>query len=408
MRFFLKYILLCFVVWGVSLHVEAQEETFGLAVADHEMVDSGMVENKAIKVSLLTCTAGDELYSKFGHTALLVHEEGEKDGMVFNYGCFNSDDDDFAIKFLYGQTDYVLGCEPYKEFIARYKTMGVGVFEQELNLTEDETIWLLAILSINSMPQNQEYRYNWLYNNCTEKARDVVEMAVVEDVLYKKAETNITVREMLRKCLKNDLWKSFGIDMILGEEIDKPTDRRIRMFLPEYYKEEMAEAYKQDVPLVKSERQIIEAKNIEETPSFLLSPTFVFGLLLIAVCFISVYEYRRRQNYVYLDVLLHTLQGIAGLLVAFLFFLSEHPAVDSNWLVIIFNPIPLFYAVWLVYCKRAKRGNVLAYTNFVILAGFLITMALCRQSFCIAMYLLVFALLMRALSQSINAYRKIR
>lgn len=403
----LKYILL-FVLTVVSLRAVAQNEESMDAGTDDAAVVGESAVKKPIRVALLTCTAGNVLYSKFGHTALLVWKDGEKDGAVCNYGCFNYNADNFVMNFLLGHTDYILDAEPYSHFVRRYMDMGMGVYGQELNLSEQEIDRLVQLLNENLLPGNQAYRYNWLYNNCTEKARDVVEIAVDGDVQYGKVETDITVREMLRECLKNDPWKSFGIDMILGEKIDRPTSSRTRMFLPEHYKNGVDGAMRQGVPFVKSTRQIIEAKNVAATPSFLLSPAFVFGMLLIVICIISVYEYRRRQNYVFLDVLLHTLQGLAGLLVAFLFFFSEHPAVDSNWLVIIFNPVPLFYAAWLVYCKTTKRNNILAYINLCVLAGFFITMMICRQSFNIAMYFIVLSLLTRAVAQSYNAYRKIR
>lgn len=403
MQFLSRYILLCLVMMVVSLQVTAQDEYEGGYGADDIATNI-----KPVCVSVLTCTAGDELYSKFGHTALLVKREGDSDGMVFNYGCFDYNADSFVTNFVLGHTDYILGVEPYSHFIYRYKEMGVGVYEQVLNLSEQETEKLRVLLEDNLLPENQVYRYNWLYNNCTEKARDIVEKAVNDKVAYEKEETNITVREMLRKCLEDEPWESFGIDLILGEEIDRPIDKRVRMFLPAFYMAELDQALKQDVPLVKSKRQIIQAQNTPETPPFLLSPTFVFIALFIIVCLISIYEYTKYKSQIYLDVLLHTLQGVAGLLVAFLFFFSEHPAVDSNWLIIIFNPIPLFYAGWLMYCKRTQRTNILAYINLGVLVTFLITMTLCRQSFTTAMYFIVFSLLTRALLQSYNTYCRIR
>ena len=402
MQFFQRYILLCFIIMLSSLQATAQDENNGALGANDVAIDG-----EGVRVSVLTCTAGDELYSKFGHTALLV-QRGDEDGFVYNYGCFDYNADSFVMNFLLGHTDYVLGKESYSRFINRYGYMGIGVDEQELNLSEQEAERLLLLLEENLLPKNQMYRYNWLYNNCTEKARDVVEMAVDRNVRYEREETDITVREMLRECLKDTPWTSFGIDMILGEEIDRETNKRVRMFLPAFYMNELDEASKQNTPLVKSKQQILPARNVSETPSFLLSPTFVFISLFIVICLISLYEHRKRKNIVYLDILLHTLQGLTGILVAFLFFFSEHPAVDSNWLVIIFNPIALLYAVWLLYCKKTKRDNILAYINMIVLGGFLITMILCPQSFNIAMYFLVFSLQARALSQSHNAYHKIR
>ncbi|MCH5174411.1 MAG: DUF4105 domain-containing protein [Prevotellaceae bacterium] len=410
MRFFQRYILACSVLLAVALRVAAQNAEGVSANADSVAVDSVGADGQRIRVAVLTCTAGDELYSKFGHTALLVQRNGEEDGRVYNYGCFDYNADSFVMNFVLGHTDYILGAESYSLFIYRYGYMGVGVDEQELNLTNEEAERLVTLLEKNLLPENQVYRYNWLYNNCTEKARDIVEMAVDGKVAYEREETDITVREMLRGCLEDVPWESFGIDMILGEEIDRPTDKRVRMFLPAFYMDEVEKAVKvkEGAPLVKGKQQIIQAQNIVEKPSFWLSPTFVFIVLFVVVCLVSAAEHRMWHNWVGIDVFLHTVQGIAGVLVAFLFFFSEHPAVDSNWLVIIFNPIPLLYAVWLSYCKRKRRTNVLAYINLGVLVGFLVTMFVCRQSFNMAMYFIVLSLLTRAVAQSYNAYRRIK
>lgn len=408
MRFSLRYILLCCAIMVMPLQVAAQYADEGLADADSIAVNDGENEKKSIRVSVLTCMAGDELYSKFGHTALRVQRNGDDDGMVFNYGCFDYNADSFVISFLLGRTDYILGVEPYRGFIFRYKEMGVGVDEQTLNLSKQETERLVHLLEINLLPGNQVYRYNWLYNNCTDKARDVVEMAVEGNLVYTREETHTTVREMLRECLKNEPWESFGIDLVLGEEIDRMPDKRVQMFLPAFYMAEVDEAIKDGMPFVKSKRQIMPAQNVMENQSFMLSPTFVFGALFIVVCLVSLYEFKRRENLACFDMILHILQGLAGVLVAFLFFFSEHPAVDSNWLVVIFNPIPLFYAGWIMFCKRNKKDNILAYINLGVLVAFLITMIICRQSFNIATYFIVLALLTRALMQSHNAYHKIR
>ena len=408
MRLFLRHILLSLVAMVATLQVAAQDANEVLVDADSIAVNSIEKEKKTIKVSVLTCTAGDELYSKFGHTALLVQREGDDDGMVFNYGCFDYNADSFVMKFVLGHTDYVLNAESYNRFIFRYGYFGIGVYEQELNLSEKETERLTMLLYENLLPENQMYRYNWLYNNCTEKARDVVEMAIDGKVEYTRKETHTTVREMLRECLKNEPWESFGIDLVLGEEIDRIPDKRVQMFLPAFYMAEVDEAIKDGMPFVKSKRQIMPAQNVMENQSFMLSPTFVFGALFIVVCLVSLYEFKRRENLACFDMILHILQGLAGVLVAFLFFFSEHPAVDSNWLVVIFNPIPLFYAGWIIFCKRNKRDNILAYINLGVLAAFLITMMICRQSFNIATYFIVLAMLTRALMQSHNAYHKIR
>ena len=354
----------------------------------------------SVQVSILTCTPGADLYAKFGHTALRVQDFTLQKDVVFNYGCFNYNSDNFVWKFLLGQTDYLLDGEAFDYFMYRYRAMGNGVTEQVLNLSGEEANRLLALLLINLKPENQEYRYNWLYDNCTERARDMVEKAVDGKVVYEKAAEGTTVRQMLRACLKTSPWSSFGIDMILGEEIDHPVDKRVQMFLPAFFMGEADEAIIEGADDTKKQyvaekHELMQATYVDEVAS-VFTPMVAFVLLLAIVVCISVYDWRRKKVSLWLDVTLAILQGLAGVLVAFLYFFSEHSGVDSNWLVLIFNPLPLLYAVWLVICQRRGCRNRLAVVNMAVLAAFLLTMWLCPQSFDVAMYVVVLTLLVRA------------
>lgn len=380
--------------------------------------DASAVEDSAtatlpldsIEISILTCTPGKDMYAKFGHTALRVRDYTIHRDVVFNYGCFDYNASNFVLKFLLGQTDYLLDAEEFEYLKYRYGMLGNGVSEQVLNLSQEEANRLLALLLENLRPENQEYRYNWLYDNCTERARDVIEKAVDRRIEYAgMVDKEMTVRDMLHKCLEKSPWVSFGIDMILGDEIDRKVDKRIMMFLPNVFKTELDGAYivksnGEKLKYVARRSKVLEDTNGPDEAYLLGSPLFVFSLLLLCTIGLTLKEFKRKQITGWLDVTLHTCQGLAGLLVAFLFFLSEHPAVDSNWLVILFNPIPLFYAGWLLYCYKKRKRNLLSYVNLAVTAVFLVTMAVCPQSFNIAMWLLALSLLVRALSQAHFAY----
>ena len=108
----------------------------------------------------------------------------------------------------------------------------------------------------------------------------------------------------------------------------------------------------------------------------------------------------------WLDIPLLVFQGLAGIIVSFLFFFSSHPAVDSNWLIIILNPIPLFYAGWIICCQKKGKRNTLSYLNIGILVIFSAIMLIGPQKYNPAMYLLVLTFLVRALSQGHFAYHQ--
>ena len=129
------------------------------------------------KFSLLTCAPGEKIYELFGHTAIR-YVEGDSIDLVFNYGMFNFNSPNFIYRFVKGETDYELGIDVYRSFEYSYRRRGSAVYEQKLNLTPDETIMLLHSLLENYKPENRVYRYNYFYDNCTTRAKDMIEKAI--------------------------------------------------------------------------------------------------------------------------------------------------------------------------------------------------------------------------------------
>lgn len=370
--------------------------------AQDSIGQEGSAYDDGLRFSLLTCTPGTDAYAHFGHTAILAEDEISGKTAVFNYGCFDATQENFVLNFVKGDTNYKLDAETRKFFLWRYGENGNGVTEQELNLSAEEKKTLMKLLLENIRPENQTYLYNWLYDNCTERARDVIEQAVDGKVVYTRKERSITVREMLHEKLENSPWLRFGIDMVLGEEIDRQAERRVQMFIPDYFQAEIDSAFivKADGsrrPLVKGTQQLLENK-IEEKASP-LSPMVVFGLLLLITLVISFYDLKKKRQTVWLDVTLHTLQGLAGIIIAYLFFFSKHPGVDSNQLVWMFNPVALCYALWIAVCHFRQKRNRLAILNMIVCVMNIVLMMGGHQVFNTAVYLIVAILFIRSVVQ---------
>lgn len=390
------------------------------AKATESTADQQMADDDSLCVSLLTCSPGTEVYTHFGHTAIRTINYTKGFDIVFNYGCFDYRSDNFVMKFILGKTDYMIEAEPADYFFFRYDRMGTAVTEQILNLSSDEKNKLLNLLLENARPENQTYRYNWLYDNCTTRARDMIERAANSKITYNRKTHAVTPRRLLHRCLSNSCWTSFGIDMLLGTEIDHMADRRVLTFIPAEYMAELEMATAGNgQKLVSKTQQVLAAKaeitNIRDTR---ITPALVFGLLLLllftmlALDILTVTREKvRAWQFIpqFISLLVIGSQGVAGLIVSFLYFFSEHPAVDSNWLVIVFNPLPLLY--FLIHSavsiyKRCKGLNgthpnkylknaetVYLIASIIINGLFIIAMPLLPQAFDSAMYITIMALL---------------
>lgn len=342
-------------------------------------------QQDSVRVSLLTCAPGTEIYALFGHTALRYEDPARGQDWVFNYGIFSFDTPNFLFRFVKGETDYQLGVAPYSYFAGQYAMRGSSVYQQVLNLTGAEKQKLRTLLEENYRPENRVYRYNYFYDNCTTRARDRVEECIDGEVIYPEGKEGLSFREIVHQYTKGHEWDELGIDLCLGSEADVPIDARKQMFAPFYMLDAArgASIVKGDSvrPLVLEEIKVVDVEPDEEEPGFPLSPMTCVFILLGVTCLLGWLQLKRGKVIWIWDILLFGAQGVAGCVIAFLVFFSIHPTVGSNWLIILFNPIPLLYLPIMVY--RAVKGKKDLYhaINVVYLTLFIMIMPFIQQKF---------------------------
>ncbi len=314
----------------------------------------------SVEVSLLTCSPHEEIYSLYGHSALRWHE-GETD-LVFNWGMFSFSKPYFALRFVFGLTDYELAAYPFDRFWPYYKQWGSSITEQVLNLTNDEKRQLQNLLGENLQPENRIYRYNFFYNNCSTKPRDIVEKSINGQVIYNEREDyEPSFRDMVRECNRNHLWSKCGNDMLLGLKADIKTNRSEQEFLPMNLMQDFAHAqiYKDGEyrPLVKEQRMLVMPGVQQIEPDFILTPTQMALLLLAISIAIALYEWKRKIPAKWYDVLLMTVQGLAGVVLTVMIF-SQHPTTSINLNLLLFNPLPLLFIPAIIKGKRGPWRKV--------------------------------------------------
>ena len=330
----------------------------------------------SIRLSLLTCAPGSEIYTLWGHTAIRYQNFSQKKDYVFNYGMFSFNTPHFVYRFVKGETDYQLGITPYEYFEAEYALRGSSVVQQTLNLTQAEKLRLYQLLLLNYQPANRVYRYNYFYDNCTTRARDMIEKAIHGKVVYPADATEASFRSDVHLYTADSPWAEFGIDLCLGAEADDPIGVKQRQFTPHYMMESARKAVirdgEQERPFLVSETKIIDVQPTEEETAW-PSPLWVtWGICTLGVL-IAALRLKTGLRLWGWDVLWLFLQGVSGVIIAFLFFFSTHPTVQSNWLLLLLNPLPLFYLPWLIYkeVKGEKDGfylwNAVYLTFFIIL-----------------------------------------
>jgi hypothetical protein len=372
---------------------------------------SASAAEDSIRVSLLTCSPGSEIYALFGHTAIRYEDKAKGADWVFNYGMFSFQTPNFVMRFVKGETDYQLGVVPYAYFEAEYNERGSYVEQQVLNLTPMEKAKLFQLLDENYRPENRTYRYNYFYDNCTTRARDKIEESIQGQVVYPESEGTHSFRDIVHQYTAGHEWSEFGIDLCLGSEADKPIDARLQMFAPFYLLRAADGAMIKETdgverPLVQEKQKIVNPPVPVPEKEFPLTPMQSALILLAITVLIGLLEIYYKKCFWGMDILLFGAQGIAGCIIAFLFFFSVHPTVGSNYLLILFNPIPLIYLPVMVYKTIKGRKDLYHWANILVLTLFIAFWSVIPQKINLVVLPLALSLLIRSLTHIICIYRK--
>ena len=378
-------------------------------------VFSMKAQSDSLRVSLLTCGPGQEVYNLFGHSAIRVKNEATGVDYVFNYGIFSFNTPNFVLRFCLGQTDYQLGVQYYDDFVWNYQMQGRFVHEQVLNLTEQEKLQLVAALEENYLPENRIYRYNYFYDNCATRPRDIVERAINGEVRYTEdmdtPQKALTYRGLVHEYTAKQPWSRFGIDLLLGSEADKPISRRASMFVPFYLEEYFHTAQKADLQgrnsgLIAEELEITAQDESDWASPTPLTPMRVFLLLFILVAALTAWGIKQGRSLWGLDLLVFAIAGIAGCIIAFMVLFSEHPAVSPNYLLLLLHPLHLIFLYHIVKRVKKLQRSVYLGANMVVILLFLAFWALIPQKFPIEIVPLALILLVRCISNIVLSYRK--
>ena len=282
------------------------------------------------RISLLTCAPGEELYARFGHTALRVTDPAHHLDAVFNYGVFDFNTDHFYWKFVRGETWYELGASPYRWFMQEYIETKRPVYEQVLNLTAAQRDSLWEALLVNYEPQNRSYLYNFVFDNCATRPYHMLIKTIGDSITSTYTGwTGVSYRAFIRHYTGRFSWSNAGINLLFGPKADHAMSSEQRLFLPEELMYYLDAAYTPDNTPVVSLGTIAPFA-IDATPWYFGWPVGLF-FYLIAIAGISCYDRRRGKWSKWPEIAAGSIYGLLLLIVFFLTFFSCHPLVGFGW-----------------------------------------------------------------------------
>lgn len=325
---------------------------------------SAFTLSEEAEISILTCSPGAELYSLFGHTAIRVSDPSQRFDYVFNFGTFDFETQGFYLKYAQGLLLYQLAITSYPHFLSSYQEENRSVYSQPLKLDSLEKQTLFDLLLENHRPENRSYLYNFLFDNCTTRSRDIVQKSLPLPINWHLANTDKNFWNLLDEYLRVSPWVKWGIHTILGQPGTRKATTFEYMFLPDYLMYGLDSATYNGKPLVEKTETLYQAPPLRVNTPWYLSPWFVFSLGVLLLILLL----QNRKSLMLLNTvtcLFFLFTGIVGVLIVFLGFFTEHPITAPNWNILWANPLNLI-VVWFIFFRQLPR-IVRVYFNLYIL-----------------------------------------
>ncbi|TMM53344.1 DUF4105 domain-containing protein [Maribacter algarum] len=325
------------------------------------------------KISLLTVGTGDELYSKFGHSAFRIQDPTIGVDRIYDYGGFDFDPPGFYVKFARGKLNYRMSGYKTDSFVKAYKQENRWVKEQTLNLSQDERNEIFAFLQNNYREENRYYLYDFLFDNCATKIPEVLKKGLGDKLkfTYPHLKETFTFRELIHQSLDENAWATFGIDLALGSIIDRKATPWEHQFLPLYVEKQMPNTTINGDAFVTKEEMLVEEEPTEKGSLFVLTPLFWLIILMTFVVAVTYFDQKKKKRSKWLDFTLFLLTGLAGLLIFFLWFMTDHVFTKANFNLLWAFPLNLVLAF--VFMKSKTPPVWVKKYLWVLLAGMVIT-----------------------------------
>jgi len=320
---------------------------------------------ESTEISVLTCDPGNEIYSLFGHSALRIKNPINGQDLVVNWGLFEFSESQFQFgyDFAKGRLKYYMGIQLMSNFITEYRRSKRGIREQVLNLSNQEKYQIIQLLEENYKPENRKYKYEFFYDNCSSRLRDVIKKVFGENInFYQSPKSNkFTFRETIHLYLESFPWLKLGIDLVLGKKIDKLVSNENLMFLPlnveEIFDKSLVENNGSIKNLVKSKNTLIESF---ENKNKLNNIGFYSWILLAITLSLIVFKLDKALR-VWSSLNLFII-GLLGIVLVFMWIGTDHNATKMNFNLLWASP---FHFI-LIFCLIKESWNNFTYWYLIL------------------------------------------
>lgn len=319
--------------------------------------------NARLRFSLITCDAGADIYTIWGHTAIRVVDSTHHTDIVYNYGSFDFNTPNFVAKFVKGNLLYFISADTYQNFLYEYQYFERDVHEQVLNISAIEKQKWYQSLQTNMIGDNRFYLYNFITDNCTTRIKDgIFKHTVLNDSLIDIP--NFRDQIVGSTYQAGQGWIGLGIDLLLGAVSDKKPTAFEQAFLPKLLYNRVAN---NPALVVKTNHIKYQTKPIEKG----ILPIYV--LIGILITYILASNWNAKPAIVLaktMDIILLLAFGIGGALIVYMSQFSMHTACHENYNLFWLHPI--YLVAFIAYLSSRKLTGFLGWIFFIVMLVFMV------------------------------------
>ena len=330
----------------------------------------GQAPHDSIVVSVLTMGPGQELFERFGHQSIRIHDVTTGLDSAYNWGMFSFEQPHFLVRFLTGDTKYWMQGIESTWLISVYRDSGRAVWEQELSLTSTEKDSLWRFIKWNAREENKWYRYDYYRDNCGTKVRDVLNMVLGGSLERALAahEHGVTYRSETLRLSRAYPLINFGMDFVLGRPADATLSAWDEMFIPMRLQQLIRDVSVRHSDgtrgaLVLSERQLVVDRRYQDAdmPPDYFAPALAVGVLIGgALVVLGMFRETSAPTRWWVGIIgsaWNLLAGVTGLLLLCAELFTRHAAyMGQNVNVLLATPASLALAVLFPLALRGSAS----------------------------------------------------
>lgn len=325
---------------------------FALAITSE---DTSRQSGEGLRISILTCGVGEELYASFGHTGIRIIDSTKGTDEVYNYGTFDFSDPDFYTKFTLGRLLYYIDKSSFDNFMYEYVAEQRTVQEQVLELPDSAKRTIQQYLETNLLPQNRGYYYNFIFDNCATRVRDVFPKTLGDNFQFGNVlkDKDISYRDIINHYLAQKHWERFGINLLLASPVDSIMTNDGSMFLPDFLHDALQKATYNSQKVV-GENQFLLSKSMQETHPLDGPLWLMIGIFILTMLSYQTAAFRYLRGII--RFLLLFVSGLLGCFMLFMWLCTDHSACAENYNILWALPLNLIVA-FIAY----KKNKLLKY-----------------------------------------------